>query len=101
MSKSKINPDASSKLAKLVAQKSQSEETENHGFIAVDKRKFTSKTYRFNSIDMDMLTKLVANVNRASPYKIYNESDVIRGLIFYSATKMDIAKFLKALNNRL
>ena|ERR1700729_3648380 len=96
---SKISPDASSKLAKFVAQKTQTTDNDIK-FVSTDKRKTIAKTYKFNSLDVDLLKKLVDKVNRESTYKMYNEADIIRGLVFYAESVLDISKFLKALQKR-
>lgn len=96
---SKISPDASSKLAKFVAQKTQIAD-DDVKFVDTDKRKIIAKTYKFNSLDVDLLKKLVDKVNKESTYKIYSEADIMRGLIFYAESVLDISKFFKALKKR-
>lgn len=98
MSKGKINPNAKTKLSNIVAKKPQDNNEQNFGFVAKNKHKNITKSFRINSFDLDKLNNLVREINNNTPYKNYSESEIIRGLISMGE-KLPVKKIIKSLEN--
>lgn len=58
------------------------------------------KSFRLRNQDIDDLLKLKKLVNeQENIYKIYNETDIIRGIINYTLNNLDINKLINHIKN--
>lgn len=99
MSKSKINPNAKSKLSSVVVEKQQEKKEDNLGFITPNKTKKATKSFRFSVIDLEKLRRLTDKTNKESMYNRYTESDIIRALILLG-DKLQPKDIIRALGQR-
>lgn len=100
MSKSKINPNAKSKISNIVVNKHHENTPATHGFITQNKHKKITKSFRLSSFDLDKLNNLVSKVNKNCPYKNYSESEIMRGLISLGE-ELPLKKIAKSLEQRV
>jgi hypothetical protein len=96
MRKKGINFESKSKLANFVTKKTQTdEENISSGLVQKKNPEARTRSFRLRPQDFDDLWRVKNAINDSEDiYRLYNDTDILRGMINMIASNLDVKKLL-------